>query len=137
VLSITQELEKSLSFARRCGHLKGGLEKIEMLLDNESKGIVMAHPGKKSQNTEKKLSRLLLLSNDGSDRFYRQAETILEKNNQRLAVVVLDSTSFDLGIFFGASSKTQSKPKAVKALLIDKKDFVQHFFSKISEHSEN
>jgi hypothetical protein len=120
-LELTPEFEQALGFARRCGRLRGGLENISTLLQREEAGLVAtrSRAGKdappKSQPT---VSRLILVSNDGSDRFYRACESMLIRYQDRVFGLHLDVGSLGLGTrFFG-------KEAAVKIMMIDRKEFV-------------
>jgi hypothetical protein len=114
---LTPELEKALSFAKRCGRVRGGLESIEVLLRNEAQGHQKVASSNKS-STPSGASRLLIISNDGSERFYRDVASLAQKHDPRVMVLFLDQSSEDLGKrFFGADAK-------VKALLVTEKEFV-------------
>jgi hypothetical protein len=48
------------------------------------------------------VSRLLLLADDGADRFYRQVETLLRRHGPRVLAVVLEIDEHGLGeLLFG------------------------------------
>ena len=129
-ININDNILKALAFARRCGSLRVGLEQIQTILQGEETGLVAM----KKLATEKtidplnvsvSISRLMLLSNDGSERFYRHSETILNRYSHRLLGVKLDVSSSVLGeLFYG-----KEKNKAVKALFIDRKDSVLRVMS--------
>jgi hypothetical protein len=93
-----------------------GLESIEEVLANEQKGLdaLLEKPGNVPQSP--RVSRLLLMSNDGSRRFYRDCESLLLKYDQRLMGCRLDVSGDNFGsIVFGY-------PKLMRALLfVDKK----------------
>lgn len=116
---------KSLAFARRCGALCGGLEKIESFLMKEGKGLEYARSKKVTEPQSKKISRLLLLSKDGSERFYRHSESLFFKHEDRLMLLCLDTTAKEIGsLFFGQG-------KEVKAVLITRKDVVTKVLTSI------
>lgn len=105
---------------RRAGHLVRGLEQIEDALDAEERGLSRAS-ATRPVNAPLRISRLLITSGDGSDRFYRDINKLKSKHNTRLEVVGLDSTDLELGqTAFGGDH-------AAKALLVDHKDAVVHF----------
>ena len=75
-IELNDNLIQALAFARRCGSLRGGLESIETLLQTEEAGLVSMRSRQKSKDPNR-ISRVLIFSNDGSDRFYRHCETML------------------------------------------------------------
>lgn len=117
-LALTDGLKTALSFARRCGKMHGGLENIATLLQREEAGFIkLAARGQDSR--PQALTRLLIVSDDGSDRFYRHCESLIVRYAPRVLCVRLALSSTALGEhFFG-------KETLVKALLVDQKDSVQ------------
>lgn len=102
-------------------HLVQGLELITSNLANEQKGLKMA---KHAVPPTPRMSRLLLLTQDGSERFYRDAESLLVKHGDRLAACVLAVDSAELGSHVGAKGP-------VKALLIDDKTVLGEFLASL------
>jgi hypothetical protein len=93
-----------------------GLEAIEGVLASEQKGLdaLLEKAPQVPQNP--RVSRLLLMSNDGSKRFYRDCEALLVKYDQRLIGCRLDVTGDNFG------SVVYGYPKLMRALLfVDKK----------------
>ena len=129
LIEMNDNVLKALAFARRCGSLRVGLEQIQTILQTEETGLVlMKKTGleKKSENLDvgKNISRLILISNDGSERFYRHSETILNRYSHRLLGVKLNVSASVLGnIFYGREDK------AVKALFVNRKDAVLRILS--------
>jgi len=72
------------------------LEVIGKTLDRELKGLMAVQQKTAKQPTER-LSRLLLLSNDGSDRFYHDVESLLVRHGQRTWCCVVEATGEQLG----------------------------------------
>lgn len=121
LIEFSEDLRKALAFARRCGTLQGGLESIESFLQAEEKGLT----GTRRAEGESKISRLLLISNDGSERFYRHCESLLFRYTSRLMCLKINASSLILGQnFFG-------KEKAVKAMLVDRKDVMLKVLSSL------
>ena len=93
-----------------------GLEAIGKVLASEQKGLdaLIAKAPNAPQNP--RVSRLLLMSNGGSKRCYRDCEALLAKYDQRVMGCRLDVTGNHFGsVIFG-------KPKLVHAVLfVDKK----------------
>jgi hypothetical protein len=115
-----EELASRLSEARRCRQLRGGLESIEVLIQKENAGLARFRPqsGPQAAESGETVSRLLILSCDGSERFYRHAESLLKRFGGRVAALRLDVPGSLLGkLFFGPD-------KEVKAMLVTKIDLV-------------
>ncbi len=95
-----------------------GLEHIDHLLANEQKGL-SALREKQGAQPSHRVSRLLILANDGSERFYRDCERTLLRNSDRLLVLRLDEPSTRL-----AEVLLGSGDKPLKALLVSDRDAV-------------
>jgi len=127
-VELNDNLIQALAFARRCGSLRGGLESIETLLQTEEAGLVSLRSKQKSKDPNR-ISRVLIFSNDGSDRFYRHCETLLVKYKTRVFGIKINADSILLGkSFFG-------KEKAVKAMLVSRKDAVIKVLSAVMSNS--
>ena len=114
-IPITAELENALRLAAHCRQLEVGLENIEKILNREKKGL--AEQGDDSRSALR-LSRLLLITNDGSQRFYRACEKILFDHSNRIRILRVDVSSVGfLHSIYGAD-------RAVKAFLISKRQSV-------------
>ncbi len=127
-VELSDKLIHALAFARRCGSLRGGLESIETLLQTEEAGLV-AIRAKQKQKDPNRISRVLLFSNDGSERFYRHCDALLLKYKSRVFGIKINASSTLLGkTFFG-------KEKAVKAMLVTRKDAVIKVLSIITSNN--
>jgi hypothetical protein len=127
-VELGENLIQALAFARRCGTLRGGLESIETLLQTEEAGLVSLRSRQKSKDPNR-ISRVLIFSNDGSERFYRHCEAVLLKYRSRVFGIKINADSNLLGkSFFG-------KEKAVKAMLVSRKDAVIKVLSAIMSNS--
>lgn len=116
-LELNPGLEKALSISRRAGQLRGGLENIESLLRREQQGLQALKNRKLAQDAGR-MNRILLMSSDGSERFYRRCESLLTTHADRLFGIRLNIASQSLGQkFFG-------KDAQVKVVLVTHKDFV-------------
>ncbi|MCA2961978.1 MAG: hypothetical protein IOD12_17140 [Silvanigrellales bacterium] len=117
-LPLTDGFKSALAFARRCGKMRGGLENIETLLQREEAGFIKL--AARGQDTRPQaLTRILVVSDDGSDRFYRHCESLVTRYAPRILCVRLALSSPALGeTFFG-------KETVVKALLVEQKEYVQ------------
>lgn len=128
LVEINDNMLKALAFARRCGSLRVGLEQIQTLLQAEETGLVLMNkkssPFDLKSNEDACISRVVLLSNDGSERFYRQCESMLNLYSHRLLGIKLNASSAVLGkVFYGRENKS------VKALYVNRKDSVLRVLS--------
>ena len=127
-VELNENLIQALAFARRCGTLRGGLESIETLLQTEESGLVSLRSKRNTKETNR-ISRIFIFSNDGSDRFYRHCESLLLKYRSRVLGIKVNADSLLLGkSFFG-------KEKAVKAMLVSRKDAVIRVLSAVMSNS--
>jgi hypothetical protein len=127
-LNLTTSMEKALSLSRRAGQLRGGLESIESMLGREQAGQrAMRKKQRQPQDNINRLSRLLIMSSDGSERFYRHCEMLLATHADRMIGIQLNTQSQLIGQkFFG-------KEAQVKALLVSHKDFVVRVLESLAE----
>ncbi len=110
-------LKMALQKARLQGRIRVGLESISEKLANESYGIKNAHQSSGATYGDR-ISRLLLFSNDGADRFYRHIEQLLEQNAPRLLGCKLNVDAGVLGqLILG-------KDKKIKIIMAEHKDVV-------------
>lgn len=94
--AISQSVIDALYSARRTGRLVRGFKDAEKNLAAERKGI--ANVDLKAGSAGKgRISRLVVLASDGSERFYRQTKRLTEQNRPRVMAIHLDVTSFELG----------------------------------------
>ncbi len=117
VIEWSNPLKVALQKARLQGRIRLGLEAITEKLDSERYGIKNAHQSSAAPQGDR-ISRLLLFSNDGADRFYRHIEQLLEQNAPRLLGCKLDGDAGVLGeLFLG-------KDKKIKIIMAEHKDVV-------------
>lgn len=123
-----EAMRSALQTAYSSKHLIQGLESIEQHLDAELKGLkaLQSQPG---QDQKQRLSRLLLLSSDGSERFYHSAESMLFRHGDRTMGCVIDATADQLGLGF------TKKSNPTKALLIDERKALEVFLIEMSRAS--
>lgn len=121
-------LESALLSAHRAGRVVRGLETAERSLAAEEHGLRLAD---ESSGVRRKgrVSRLLLLANDGSDGFYRQVENLLRRHGPRVLGIRLDVDATSLGApLFGAGRTT-------RLLMIQHKEAVAAVLLAIAEQS--
>jgi len=97
------ELAAALRSARSAGQLARGLESAQRTLAAEERGLRLA-----DRRTDVargvRVSRLLVLADDGVERFYRHVETLLRRHGPRVLAVRLEVDAGALGeLLFGPS----------------------------------
>jgi hypothetical protein len=117
VIEWNETLKTQLQKARLQGRIRLGLESITEKLESERYGIKTAHQSSKAAYGER-ISRLLLFSNDGADRFYRHIEQLLEQNAPRLLGCKLNVDASVLGQFI------LGKDRNIKIIMAEHKDIV-------------
>ena len=101
-----------------------GLEDAEKKLAAERTGIENADI-KTGSGRKERISRLVIIANDGSDRFYRQTKKLVEQNRLRVLAIQLDVTSFEL------CERLFGPQKRALFLLINHKDAVINFLTSL------
>ncbi len=109
VLKLNPDVGQHIFFAKSLGELIIGYEAIEKALENERFGL------QKVNNKSDRVSRLLIVTNDGSPRFYRQLSFLHKKEGGRVLMCRLDVDSSLMGEIL----KLQNKQ--VKAVLLTRK----------------
>jgi hypothetical protein len=113
----TPAIAAALDAANAAGGVVRGLEQVERALQREARGLSMAD-ARSAAPRGARVSRLLLISNDGSERFYRNVEQLVSANGQRLLPIRVDADSAQ----FAAAVREASG--VVRALMIDHKELV-------------
>jgi hypothetical protein len=90
------ELVEALRNAYASGQVIRGLESAERRLAAEERGLQMADR-QMGMPRGVRVSRLLLLANDGAERFYRNVETLLHRHGLRVLAVRLEIDAGGLG----------------------------------------
>ena len=99
------------------GKVQCGLETISGKLEKEKRGIDHLRE-ERGLPTGDRVSRLLLVSNDGTRRFYRNIERLLQLHAPRLLCCMLDMDGNSLG------SVITGREKQIKAILAERKETV-------------
>jgi hypothetical protein len=110
-------LAEALSRAQREGQLVRGLELAEKTLEREARGLGLAD-ARSATARGSRVSRLLLVGGDGTERFYRQVERLARVHATRLLVLRLDADSGQL------ASVVPQAAGVVRALMLEHKDHV-------------
>jgi hypothetical protein len=106
------ELSKHIFYAKSLGELIIGYQDIEKALARELHGLQNVN------NRSDRVSRLLIVTNDGSPRFYRQLEFLHKKQGGKVMICRLDVDSLFMANILGL------KDKQVKAVLLNRKKSV-------------
>ncbi|HEU4536487.1 MAG TPA: hypothetical protein VFS00_20320 [Polyangiaceae bacterium] len=116
---LTESLRRALAGAALRDALEQGLEGIEARLQSEQRGLdaLRAKPGAPPPGAPR-VSRLLVLASDGSQRFYRDAEALLRRYEARLLGLRLDAPGDALG------PAVLGREALARALLIADRDAV-------------
>lgn len=113
-VKLGEGLVRALRSANTSGMAARGLESAEEQLELEERGLILADK-KQGVTRGGRISRLLILSGDGSDRFYRRVENLLRRHTPRVLAVRLKADAATLGgILYGPG-------RMVKLLMIEHK----------------
>jgi len=112
-------IAEGLFHARRAGRLVRGLEGAEASLAAQEAGLKKVEAARGVES--RRISRLLIVSADGSERFFRRVEQVETRFARRIAVLVLECDEDELG------SAAYGPGKKARALLIEHKDAVIRF----------
>ncbi|HPS93658.1 MAG TPA: hypothetical protein PK600_04270, partial [Deltaproteobacteria bacterium] len=117
VAVLSPELEAALRNAYRAGRVVRGLENAEKRLALEERGLCLADR-KSAVERGVRVSRLLMLADDGAERFYRNVESLLRRHGPRILAVRLDVDAATLGeLLFGPG-------RLARLLMLEHKDAV-------------
>jgi hypothetical protein len=116
-IEMTSALKIALRRAKLQGQIRCGFEDIADKLEGERAGIAGV---RERTNTPygKRISRLLLFSNDGAPRLYRHIEQILKAHSPRLLGCLLDIDSKVFGHLI------TDKESIIKTVMVEHKDVV-------------
>jgi len=92
VVSVSRALRAALEAARVAGQLARGLESVTASLGAEARGLQAA-----GMDGVVRISRLVLVSDDGSERFYRQVAGLLRTHGRRVLVLRVRCDAATLG----------------------------------------
>lgn len=118
-VELTDRLGAALKSVHHAGKVVRGLELAENRLAREQRGLSISDR-KTGQKRGGRVSRLLLLSDDGAERFYRNVESLLRRHDPRVLAVLLECDSATLGeLLFGPGT-------LARLLLLEHKEAVSH-----------
>jgi hypothetical protein len=116
-ITMDDPLKKVLRTARLKGQICFGFEAIFDRLESERKGIMNVRERRRAPYGDR-VSRLLLFSNDGAERFYRHIEFLLQAHAPRLLGCLLDIDGCALG------NLLTGKDRQIKLVMAEHKDVV-------------
>jgi len=126
VVTFKPALAEALRIARSAGRLVRSLEGAENKLAAESRGLGLVDQ-KSGASRGERVSRLLVLADDGAERFYRQVEKLLRQNGPRVLALRLDVKAETLGqTIFDPGDR-------VLLLLLDHKEAVSNMLLALAE----
>jgi hypothetical protein len=103
-IPLTSALRSALGTLGAAGRLVRGLETAEATLAGERRGLD-ALPAETRRRQGRRVSRVLLVSADGAERFHRQVERLVLAHAPRVVACRLGCTSAELGAAaFGAGA---------------------------------
>jgi hypothetical protein len=125
-VSFKPSAAEALRFANSAGRVVRSLEGAESKLAAESRGLGLADQ-KSGASRGERVSRLLVLADDGAERFYRKVEKLLRQHGPRVLALRLDVNAETLG-------QTIFVPgHRVLLLLLDHKDAVSAMLLALAE----
>jgi hypothetical protein len=115
----------ALVSAQQAGFVVRGLEAAERRLDEEERGLKL-QPGPASESAVR-VSRLLLATNDGAERFYRNVDGLLRRHGPRLLAIRFDIDEHALGeLLYGPG-------RVARLVLLDHKNAVADVLLAVAE----
>ena len=123
LLTLTPKLRTHIFHAKSLGDLIIGYDAMAKALADELRGL------RKTKNLGDRVTRLLMASNDGSPRFYRQLAFLQERQGPRLLICRLDVDSLLMGNILGF------REQVVKAVLVNKKKSVANVLKSLLTNS--
>lgn len=121
IADLGPELNAALGDAWCCGHLVRGLEAAESHLAAEERGMRLADRQTGTMRGAR-VSRLLLLADDGAERFYRRVASLLRDHGNRVLAIRLRADADAVGAVVGEGSSARllllADKTAVAAVLL-------------------
>jgi len=122
MVAFSPALAEALRTARRAGQLVRSLEGAERRLVAEDRGLDLVDQ-RSGVLRGARVSRLLVLADDGTERFYRQVEKLLRQQGRRVLALRLDVKAGTLGhMLFGPGRRAVllllDHKEAVSAMLL-------------------
>ena len=119
-------LDAALLLAEREGRVVRGLETARALLEAEERGLRLADAPHGRRRGER-ISRLLVISDDGAERFYRQVEALLRRHGARVLALRVEMDAAELGeLLFGPG-------RAARLVMLERKEAVSRVLLALAE----
>jgi hypothetical protein len=125
-IPLSAPLASALGRARGGDDVVFGLEAVGAALDREAHGLAIADARAGRARTAR-VSRLLVIANDGAERFHREVERIAARHGDRLLVCRVDASAAALGLALAG------RAARVKAALVRHKAAVARALLAIAE----
>ena len=126
MITMNDFLKKALQKANVNGHVRFGLEAISDKLEKERRGLAHLREGR-GLATGDRISRLLFISSDGAQRFYRHIEHLVQLHVPRLLCCMLDMEGNALG------SLITGKERQIKVIMAEHKEAVSELLRALLE----
>ncbi len=117
LIEMGERLSRALKGAHIARRITRGLENVEEKLAAESRGLAEADR-RAGVERGQRISRLILLADDGAERLYRRVESLARLHGGRLLVIRLDADSQRIGAMLSGDGSS------AKVLMLDHKDAV-------------
>jgi len=121
-----RKLEAALSSAFASGLIVRGFEEADRALDAEARGLAQVDR-RTGAPRGRRVSRLLVLSDDGAERFYRSVESLLVKHAPRVLALRLAVDQHALG------ERVFGPDQVARLLLIERKQAVSELLLALAE----
>jgi hypothetical protein len=120
--TLSSKMASALRSAHNAGHVVRSLESAERMLAAQERGLGLVDRNSGVPRGVR-VSRLLVLADDGAERFYRQVERLLRRYGPRVLAVRLDADADALGeLLFGTKGRARllmlNHKEAVSAFLL-------------------
>ncbi len=116
-LPASEKFIRTLQLEHKRGRIVRGFELIERSLEIQAHGLSLVDEKTGGQRGSR-VSRLLLISNDGAERFMRNIESLLLEHGDRVLSLVINIDSEKLGQMFFGEGKT------AKVMMLEHKESV-------------
>lgn len=118
LIAFDEPVTAVLARAAREGALVVGLESVAAMLDREERGLSALAARESGSTRVTRVSRVLLVANDGAERFYRGVERVARAHATRLLVCRVDAPATVLG------RAVLGREAGIKAVLLQRKPHV-------------
>lgn len=122
----TPGVERVLSNALLSRKIELGIDKIKGVLEQQKRGLDALYE-KQGTAPANRVSRILIASNDGSERLYRSCESLLTKNGDRLLMLRSNVPAARMG------EKIFGPDRDIKVILVTDREHVENFLFALVE----